>query len=129
MIDYEAILNQINLPFTTNNNLVLPNIINDVNITWESNNEFVITNYGVITQGSTDITVTLKATAGDKEKLFTVTVLKLIENNFKTTKTPIIEVRELPNETQTEIHGVVTSLMTMAVLQFKMILGNCGLFW
>lgn len=112
LIDYEAILNQINLPFTTNNNLVLPNIINDVNITWESNNEFVITNYGVITQGSTDITVTLKATAGDKEKLFTVTVLKLIENNFKTTKTPIIEVRELPNETQTEIHGVVTSLMT-----------------
>lgn len=109
-IDYQAILNKITLPSSTDKNISLPKVVDNVLVTWFSNHENM-TNEGVITQTSEDITVQLTATLGDVEKVFEITILKKTEGIIST-KTPIADVRALSEGTVVTVHGVVTSLMT-----------------
>ncbi|MFA5719873.1 MAG: immunoglobulin-like domain-containing protein, partial [Acholeplasmataceae bacterium] len=109
-IDYQAILDRITLPLSTDVNLVLPTSIDNVMITWFSHHQN-ITNTGIITQGDNDISVQLTAIAGDVEKLFDVLILKKSEGIIST-KTPIADVRAMSEGVMVEVHGIVTSHMT-----------------
>lgn len=109
-IDYQAILDRITLPLSTDVNLVLPTSIDNVMITWFSHHQN-ITNTGIITQGDHDISVQLTAIAGDVEKVFDVLILKKSEGIIST-KTPIADVRAMSEGVMVEVHGIVTSHMT-----------------
>lgn len=111
--DYNAILNQINVPNQATANLTLPTTIDDVQITWQSNNAAISTT-GVVIRQTSDVTVTLTAIITDNTtytKTFTVLVPKLADYPVST-EMPIAEVRLKAQGAKVTIHGVITSLMT-----------------
>ncbi len=93
--DYDLILNQITLPAQTSDNLVLPTLIDDVELTWFSNHS-AITDTGVITRQTEDVTVTL--------------TVKVVENTtfFKT-----FEVVVLKDEVDTPDYDLILNQITL----------------
>ena len=111
--DYDLILNQITLPAQTSDNLVLPTLIDDVELTWFSNHS-AITDTGVITRQTEDVTVTLTVKVVEDMtffKTFVVVVNKKTEYPISN-HMPIAEVREKAQGAAVKVQGVVTSLMS-----------------
>lgn len=111
--DYHAILNSIIIPETTIVNLNLATLVSGVEIVWESSHA-AISHTGLVIRQDRDIIVTLTAFVKDQTyfyKTFTVTVLQITQFPL-TTKTPIVDVREMAQGASVTVQGVITSLMT-----------------
>src|SRR5690554_6944235 len=81
-VDFDALFAKITLPAETTSNLNLPVTLDGVTLTWVSDNAESITNLGVVTRKTEDVTVKLTVSATvegvTESKDFTLTVLKII---------------------------------------------------
>src|SRR5690554_3180193 len=117
--DFDALFAKIILPAETTSNLNLPVTLDGVTLTWVSDNAESITNLGVVTRKTEDVTVKLTVSATvegvTESKDFTVKVLKKVavtEVDF----TAIFAKINIPVETDKDI--VLPSTINGAILSW-----------
>src|SRR5690554_326406 len=119
-VDFDALFAKITLPAETTSNLNLPVTLDGVTLTWVSDNAESITNLGVVTRKTEDVTVKLTVSATvegvTESKDFTVKVLKKVavtEVDFAAIFAKI----NIPVETDKDI--VLPSTIDGAILSWR----------